>query len=177
MGDVFTTEKNKPDYKACAIHYRAKYKAKSKSGNTAAPTKAPHKINYGHVHPPILHLDTELRSSLYELWKVQWRDFFHKSQMFENEGLLFLKEQSVPDPNLKSLIALCDSVDSVFTLLDTQFSDKATELRVLKKHICGLPMLKENYDFEHQTTILKRILKYLTISNIIFSPGKDLDIP
>ena len=68
-------------------------------------------------------------------------------------------------------------MDSVFTLLDTQFSDKATELRVLKKHICGLPMLKENYDFEHQTIILKRILKYLTIFNRIFSPGKDLDIP
>ena len=49
-----------------------------------------------------------------------------KSQMFESEGLAFLKEQSVPDPNFKSLIALCDSVDSVFTLLDTQFSDKAT---------------------------------------------------
>ena len=66
--------------------------------------------------------------------------------MFEIEGLACLKEQSVPDPNLKSLIALCASVDEVFTLLDTQFSDKATELRVLKRYICGLPMLKENYD-------------------------------
>ena len=95
--------------------------------------------------------------------------------MLDNEGLLFLKEQSVPDPQLKTLIQLCDSVDSVFTLLDTQFSDKATELRILKKHICGLPMLKENYDFEHQTVVLKNILKYLTIYNRIFSPENDLD--
>ena len=79
--------------------------------------------------------------------------------MLDNEGLLFLKEQLVPDPYLKTLIALCDSVDSVFTLLDTQFSDKATDLRVLKKHICCLPMLKDNYDFEHETVILKKILK------------------
>ena len=63
----------------------------------------------------------------------------------------------------------------MFTLLDTQFSDKATELRILKKHICGLPMLKENYDFEHQTVVLKNILKYLTIYNRIFSPENDLD--
>ena len=38
-------------------------------------------------------------------------------------------------------------------------------------------MLKENYDIAQQTTILKRILRYLTIFNRIFSPGKDLDIP
>ena len=28
--------------------------------------------------------------------------------MFESEGLAFLKEHSVPDPNLKTLISLCD---------------------------------------------------------------------
>ena len=61
--------------------------------------------------------------------------------------------------------------------MDTQFSDKATELRILKKHICGLPMLRENYDFEHQTVVLKNILKYLTIYNRIFSPKNDLDEP
>ena len=63
----------------------------------------------------------------------------------------------------------------MFTLLDTQFSDKATDCRVLIKYICGLPTLKENYDFEHQTVVLKKLLKYLTIFNRIFSPGKDLD--
>ena len=57
--------------------------------------------------------------------------------MFESEGLAFLKEQSVPDPHLKGLISLCDSVDSVFTLLDTQFSDKATDYRVLIRYIFG----------------------------------------
>ena len=81
--------------------------------------------------------------------------------MFEIEGLANLKEQSVPDPHLKGLIALCASVDEVLELLDTQFPDKASELRILKIHIYGLPMLKENYDFEHQTVILKRILRYL----------------
>ena len=85
--------------------------------------------------------------------------------MFEIEGLACLKEQSVPDPHLKGLISLCASVDEVFKLLDTQFPDKASDLRILKRHICGLPMLKENYNFEHQTVILKRILKYQTIFN------------
>ena len=93
--------------------------------------------------------------------------------MLEIEGLANLKEQSVPDPHLKGLIALFASVDEVFELLHTQFPDKASELRILKRNICGLPILKENYDFEHQTVILKRLLKYLTIFNRIFSPDKD----
>ena len=38
-------------------------------------------------------------------------------------------------------------------------------------------MLKENYDFEHQTVVIKNILKYLTIYNRIFSPKNDLDEP
>ena len=66
--------------------------------------------------------------------------------MFESEGLAFLKEHSIPDPNLKMLISLCDSVDAVFELLNTQFSDKGTDYRILIKYICGLPALKENYD-------------------------------
>ena len=49
--------------------------------------------------------------------------------MFESKGLSFLKKQSIPDQALKSLIALCDSVDSAFSLIDTQFLDKASELR------------------------------------------------
>ena len=50
------------------IHWRAKYKerAKQKDGATA---KAGHKINYGRVHPPTLHLEQELRSCTYEIWK------------------------------------------------------------------------------------------------------------
>ena len=92
-------------------------------------------------------------------------------------GLSFLKEQSVPDQGLKSLISVCDFVEAAFALLDTQFSDKASELRVLKKQICALPMLKENYYFEHKTTILKKIIRYLTIFNRIFSPEKYFDMP
>ena len=45
--------------------------------------------------------------------------FYEKSQMFESEGLAFLKEHSIPYPNLKMLISLCDSVDAVFELLNT----------------------------------------------------------
>lgn len=82
--------------------------------------------------------------------------------MNESEGLSFLKVQSAPDEGLKSLISPCDSVDAAFTLLDTQFSYKASELRVLKKQICALPMLKENYDY------------YLTIINRVFLPRKGL---
>ena len=55
--------------------------------------------------------------------------FYDKSQMFESEGLMFLREHSIPDPNLKTLITLCDSVKAVFELLDTQFTDKGTEYR------------------------------------------------
>ena len=95
--------------------------------------------------------------------------------MFENEGLAFLKEHSVPDPALKQLIALCETVDAVFELLNTQFSDKGTDYRILVKYICGLPALKENYDFQHQQTVIKKILKYLTLYNRVFSPDKDLD--
>ena len=116
MNDVFIDSKTgKPDYKSYFVHWRAKYKARDKA---AASTKTTHKINYGRVHPPTLHLDPELRSSMYELWKSQWKDFYQQSQMLDNEGLLFLKKQSVPDPQLKTLMQLCDSVDSVFTLLD-----------------------------------------------------------
>ena len=92
-------------------------------------------------------------------------DFYDKSQMFEREGLAFLKGHSVPNPNLKILISLCDSVDAVFELLNTQFSDKGTDYRILIKYICGLPALKEIYDFQHQQIVIKKILKYLTLFN------------
>ena len=128
------------------IHWRAKYKERARHKDSAT-TKTGHKINYGHVHPPTLHLEQELRSCTFEIWKKQWKDFYDKSQMFESEGLSFLKEHSVPDPNLKMLILLCDSVEAVFELLNIQFSDKGTDYRILIKYICGLPALKENYDF------------------------------
>ena len=69
--------------------------------------------------------------------------FYEKSQMFESEGLVFLKEHSIPDPHLKVLISLSDSVDSVFELLNTQFSDKGTDYRILIKSICDLPALED----------------------------------
>merc|ERR1712115_285284 len=37
------------------------------------------------------------------------------------------------------------------------------------------PALKKNYDFQHQHTVIKKILKYLTLYNRVFSPEKDLD--
>ena len=107
-------------YKAYMVHWRAKYLKRAKQ-KESVPAKAAHKINYGRVHPSMLHLEQELRSCTYEIWKKQWMDFYEKSQMFESEGLAFLKEHSVPDPHLKVLISLCDSVDSVFELLNTVF--------------------------------------------------------
>ena len=152
----------------------ARYKERSKQKDNPI-AKTGHKINYGRVHPPTLHLESELKSCTFEIWKKQWRDFYDKSNMFESEGLEFLKEHSVPDPGLKHLIALCETVDAVFELLSTQFSDKGTDYRILVKYICGLPALKENYDFQHQQTVIKKILKYLTLYNRVFSPEKDLD--
>ena len=86
-----------------------------------------HSIPYGRVQPPTLHLEQELRSCTFYIWKTQWIKFYDKSQMFESEGLAFLKEHSIPDPNLKMLISLCESVDAVFELLNTQFSDIGTD--------------------------------------------------
>merc|ERR1712115_390541 len=53
--------------------------------------------------------------------------------------------------------------------------DKSTDYRILVKYICGLPALKENYDFQHQQNVIKKILKYLTLYNRVFSPERDLD--
>merc|ERR1711895_309191 len=174
VGNVFEDSEGQKDFKVCMIYWMARYKEKSKQKDN--PTaKTGHKINYGRVHPPTLHLESELRSFTFEIWKKQWQDFYEKSNMFESEGLAFLKEFSVPDPGLKQLIALCETVDTVFELLSTQFSDKGTDYRILVKYICGLPALKENYDFQHQQNVIKKILKYLTLYNRVFSPERDLD--
>ena len=67
ISDVLIDSKTgKHDYKSYFVHWRAKYKSRDKA---AASTKTTHKINYRRVHPPILHLDPELRISMYELWK------------------------------------------------------------------------------------------------------------
>ena len=97
--------------------------------------------------------------------------------MHDSERLSFLKEQYIPHLHLKELIAVCDSVDNAFALLDTQFEDKTAELRFIKRKICELPMLSPNYDFEHQLKVLKKILKYITIFNRLFSPQEDFHIP
>ena len=151
---------------------KCKEKAKQKDKST---TKTSHKINYGRVHPPTLQLESELKSCTYTIWKKQWLDFYDKSNMYESEGLAFLKEFSVPDPHYKQLISLCETVNAVFELLGTQFSDKGTDYRILVKYICGLPALKENYDFQHQQNVIKKILKYFTLYNRVFSPERDLD--
>merc|ERR1711989_162890 len=69
-----------------------------------------HKMNYGRVPPPVLTLDNELRSTTYQLWKASWLDFFDKAKMHDSEGLAFLKEQSISDKGLKTLISVCESV-------------------------------------------------------------------
>ena len=73
--------------------------------------------------------------------------------MHDSEGLAFLKEQSIPDKTLKNLVSVCESVQSAFDLLDTQFGDKEAELRIIKSHICNNPMLNDNYDFEYQIEV------------------------
>ena len=67
---MFNYKRGKLNHRALAIHYKAMYKG-VKTGSAASQSESPHKINYGCVHPPILHLDTEICSSTYELWKVQ----------------------------------------------------------------------------------------------------------
>ena len=84
-----------------------------------------------------------------------------------------MREQSITDKTLKNLISVCESVDSAFVLLDIQFGDKEAELRIIKSHICDNPMLTDNYNFEYQIEILKKILKYITIFNRLFSPQED----
>ena len=68
--------------------------------------------------------------------------------MHDSEGLTFLREQFIIDKALKNLISVCESVDSAFVLLDTQFRNKEAEIRIIKSHICDNPMLTDNYDFE-----------------------------
>ena len=77
---------------------------------------------------------------------------------------------------LKELVAVCNSVASAFALLDTQFGDKTVKLRITKRQICELPMISDNYEFEHQLKVLKKILKYITIFNQLFSTQEDFHI-
>lgn len=93
--------------------------------------------------------------------------------MHNSEGLAFLKEQSILDKTLKNLVFVYESVQSAFTLLDTQFGDKEAELRIIKSHICDNPMLTDKYDFDYQIEVLKNILKYITFFNRLFSPQED----
>ena len=64
--------------------------------------------------------------------------------MHDSEGLAFLREQSIIDKTLMNLISVCESVDSAFVLLDTQFGDEEAELGIIKSHLCDNPMLTEN---------------------------------
>merc|ERR1712115_354072 len=174
VGNIFENSEGQVDYKTAMVYWMTKCKEKAKQKDKST-TKTSHKINYGRVHPPTLQLESELRSCTFMIWKKQWLGFCEKSNMYESEGLAFLKEFSVPDPHYKQLISLCETVNAVFELLGTQFSDKGTDYRILVKYICGLPALKENYDFQHQQNVIKKILKYLTLYNRVFSPEKDLD--
>ena len=84
-----------PNWQALAIHYHAR----SLNFKQSAP-----RANYGRVPPPVLHLEKELRIATYQLWKTNWLDFFKRNNIPDSDGLLFLKEHSIPDQNLKNLI-------------------------------------------------------------------------
>ena len=169
LDNLFKDEDGHYDYKAMYIHVLAKLEAQEEL--TKPKT---HKMNYGHVPPPILNLDNELRSTTYQLWKINWLDFFGKAGMHDSEGLQFLRDQSILDRTLKNLISVCETVSSAFELLDTQFGDKEAEMRITKTHICDNPVLTDNYDFEYQIEVVKKILHYITIFNRLFLPqGED----
>ena len=68
MEGIFEDEQGERDYKACMIHWRAKYKERARHKDSAI-AKTSHKINYGRVHPPTLHLEQELGSCTFEIWK------------------------------------------------------------------------------------------------------------
>ena len=102
-------------------------------------------------------MDKELEISTYQMWKENWLDFFYRNHISDSDGLSFLKEQSIPDQGLKNLIAVWNSVESSFALLDTQFGDKTGEFRTIKRKISELPVLPDNYDFEHKLKVLKNI--------------------
>ena len=67
-------------------------------------------------------------------------------------------ENFVAAQTLKNLVSVCESVNSAFILLDTQFGDKEAELRFIKSQICDNPMLTDNYNFDYQIKVLKKIL-------------------
>ena len=83
------------------------------------PNQVPQGWTIEGYHLPILNADKELEISSYEMWKDNWLNFFHITQMPDSYGLSFLKEQSIPVQKLKDLIAVGDSVESAFALLDT----------------------------------------------------------
>ena len=68
MRGIFEDEQGQKDYKAYMIYWMANYKerANHKDSSTA---KTMHKIHYSSVHPPTLHLEQELRSCIFEIWK------------------------------------------------------------------------------------------------------------
>ena len=82
MDNLFKDENGHHDWKAMIIHVLTKLKAQEEL--TKPKT---HKMNYGHVPPPILNLDNELRSTTYQLWKINWLQFFGKAGMHDSEGL------------------------------------------------------------------------------------------
>ena len=66
MGGIFEDSQGQKDFKACMIYWMAKYKERAKQKDNSS-AKTGHKINYGRVHPPTLHLESELRSCTFEI--------------------------------------------------------------------------------------------------------------
>ena len=79
-------------------------------------------------------------------------------------------ESSISIQKYMEIIYVCDTVDSAFALLDTQFGVKNNELYTVKSKITYKEMLPLNYNFEMQIGIVKDILRYLAIFNRLFSP-------
>ena len=115
-------------------------------------------------------IDPELPTSGYRAWKKQWFDFQKRHGMSDEDAISFLKGDSISDSNYKRLIQVCESLDSIFQVLDTQFGDCTNELRIIRKNIVELPILPDYYDYNKQIDVLKHILRYLIIFHKLFSP-------
>ena len=140
------------------------------SGNKNIP-----KGNYGKVLPPVLHWDSELPSCVYKQWKAAFFDFTKRHNMPTMDALSFLKDSSIAIKKYRDLISTCETVTSVFQLLDIFFGDKHNELRIIKRNIIQVPMLSMDYSYTSQLNAIQYISKYLVLFNRLFSPRERLE--
>ena len=125
MSHIAIDPNQPPGITEMAYYYKGLAAAKSKG------TRG----NYGKVAPPILVIDPELPTSGYRAWKKQWFDFQKRHGMSNEDAMSFLTGDSISYGNYRRLILVCESTESIFQVLDTQFGDLTNELRIIRKNI------------------------------------------